>query len=251
MLSRRHVRSENTRTIAGHPGLRPDILITASGCSPVVIEAEFLPALTAEIEAKERLGLQAVEDGRLIEAAIALRYPVEVVNANNLSIAIAGARLSYCLFTEESGGVTRFPESGWLDGSVEDLADLVRLASVPQRAVDEAADALQKGIDAAAKILDELRESRSGITLAIARLLGMTDVAQTRRMACAIIANAMIFHERIAGMHDTVKPLRLVCGAGVPNPQEDMLAAWEDILTDQLLGHLRDCQGHPRATARP
>ena len=210
--------------------MRPDILITASGCSPVVIEAEFLPALTAEIEAKERLGLQAVEDGRFIEAAIALRYPVEVVNANNLSIAIAGARLSYCLLTEESGGVTRFPESGWLDGSVEDLADLVRLASVPQRAVDEAADALQKGIDAAAKILDELRESRSGITLAIARLLGMTDVAQTRRMACAIIANAMIFHERIAGMHDTVKPLRLVCGAGVPNPQEDMLAAWEDIL---------------------
>ena len=230
MLSRRHVRSENTQAIAGHPGLRPDILITASGCSPVVIEAEFLPALTAEIEAKERLGLQAVEDGRFIEAAIALRYPVEVVNANNLSMAIAGARLSYCLLTEESGGVTRFPESGWLDGSVEDLADLVRLASVPQRAVDEAADALQKGIDAAAKILDELRESRSGITLAIARLLGMTDLAQTRRMACAIIANAMIFHERIAGMHDTVKPLRLVCGAGVSNPQEDMLAAWEGIL---------------------
>ena len=230
MLSRRHVRSENTQAIAGHPGLRPDILITASGCSPVVIEAEFLPALTAEIEAKERLGLQAVEDGRFIEAAIALRYPVEVVNANNLSMAIAGARLSYCLLTEESGGVTRFPESGWLDGSVEDLADLVRLVSVPQRAVDEAADALQKGIDAAAKILDELRERRSGITLAIARLLGMTDLAQTRRMACAIIANAMIFHERIAGMHDTVKPLRLVCGAGVPNPQEDMLAAWEDIL---------------------
>ena len=230
MLSRRHVRSENTQAIAGHPGLRPDILITASGCSPVVIESEFLPALTAEVEAKARLGLQAVEDGRLIEAAIALRYPVEVVNAHNLSIAIARARLSYCLFTEESGGVTRFPESGWLDGSVEDLADLVRLASVPQRAVDEAADALQKGIDAAAKILDALHESRFGITLAIARLLGMTDVAQTRRMACAIIANAMIFHERIAGMHDTVKPLRLVCGVGVPNPQEDMLTAWEDIL---------------------
>ena len=31
MLSRRQVLSENTQTIAGHPGLRPDILITAAG----------------------------------------------------------------------------------------------------------------------------------------------------------------------------------------------------------------------------
>ena len=107
--------------------------------------------------------------------------------------------------------MTRFPESGWLDGSVGDLADLVRLVSVPQRAVDEAATTLQEGIDAAAKVLDELNTTRSGITMAIARLLGMTDVPQTRRMACAIVANAMIFHERIAGMH----PNRQAIGVGV------------------------------------
>jgi hypothetical protein len=36
--------------------------------------------------------------------------------------------------------MTRFPESGWLEGSVEGLtADIVRLVSVPQRTVDEAA----------------------------------------------------------------------------------------------------------------
>ena len=58
----------------------------------------------------------------------------------------------------------------------------------------------------------------------------MSDVRQTRRMACAIIANAMVFHEQLSGMHDEVRPLRLVCGDGVANPQEATLKAWAVIL---------------------
>ena len=229
MLSRRQVLSENTQTIAGNPGLRPDILITAAGCSPVVVESEYMPAAHAEAEAKSRLGLEAV-NGRVIEAAIALRYPEEVGDADNLFEALKVARLSYCAFTEEAGGVNRFPASGWLDGSTEDLADLIRLVSVPQRAVDEATTTLQEGINGAAKHLDEVNDSRPAITAAIARLLGMTNVPQTRRMACAIIANAMVFHERIAGIHEKIKPLSMVCGDAVPNPQGEVLVAWTDIL---------------------
>ena len=142
MLSRSRVRSENTQTISGHSGLRPDILITAPGCSPVVVEAEYMPAVNAEVEAKSRLGLEVAVNGRFIEAAIALRYPDEVGDADDLRAALTDANLSYCVFTEEAGGVNRFPESGWLDGSAEDLADLVRLVSVPQRAVDEATTTL-------------------------------------------------------------------------------------------------------------
>ncbi len=75
MLPRGKALSENTQAIAGRPGLKPDILITAPGRSPVVIEAEYLPAATVEPEAKERLGLTAASNGRVIEAVIALRYP--------------------------------------------------------------------------------------------------------------------------------------------------------------------------------
>ena len=230
MLSRSSVRSENTRTIAGHPGRHPDILITGLGRSPVVIEAEYMPAATVEPEARERLGLEVEADSRPIEAVIALRYPDDIGDADDLGAALTDANLSYCVFTEESGGVNRFPESGWLEGSVEDLADLVRLVSVPQRAVDQATTTLQEGIDAAAKLLDEVDKLRSGVTVNIARLLGMTNVPQTRRMACAIMANALVFHERIAGMHEKVRPLHLVCGDDVSNPQREVLAAWTDIL---------------------
>ena len=230
MLSRSKVHSENTQAIAGHPGLRPDILVITPGAAPVVVEAEFEPAHSVESEAKDRLGLEVASNRRVIEAVIALRYPEHVKEAYDLRAALSAARLSYCVFTEEAGGTSRFPSSGWLEGSVEDLADMVRLVSVPQRAVDAATNALQEGIDRAAGLLDELNDTKPGITLAIANLLGMTNVPQTRRMACAIIANALVFHENIAGMHPGIRPLARVCGPSVVNPQARVLAAWDTIL---------------------
>ena len=226
MLLSYTVRYENTQQIVGRPGLQPDILITATGRAPVVIEAEFMPAYTAESEAKGRLGLEVAGTGRHIDAAIALRYPEGAAGVNDLTAAISEARLSYCVCYADD---TRFPESGWLEGSVEDLADLVRLVSVPQRAVDEAADALEKGIDRAAAILGQLAESRPDVVTSIAGLLGMSEVLQTYRMAGAIVANAMVFHERLAGLHG-VKPLSQLCSTSIANPKSNILDAWTEIL---------------------
>ena len=231
MFARTDVISENTRVIADYPSLKPDILVNSIGRSPVVIEAEYLPAHTAEDEAKARLGLEVASNRRTIEAAIALRYPENMADATDLEKALKSSTLSYCVFTQERGGaVHRFPESGWLYGAVEDLADLVRLVSVPQWAVDEATEILRKGIDNAAGILDEVASVRPETVKNIAARLGMTDVTQTRRMACAIMANAMVFHERIANMHPGIETLEAVCGDRVPNPQREVLAAWNDIL---------------------
>ncbi len=226
MLPSYTVRYENTQQIVGQPALQPDILITATGRAPVVIEAEFMPAYTAESEAKDRLGLEVRDTARTIDAAIALRYPDGLEDSDDLSAGTRDARLSYCVCYEDG---SRFPESGWLEGSVEDLADLVRLVSVPQRAVDEAADALEKGIDRAAAILGQLAESRPEVVSSIAGLLGMSEVLQTYRMAGAIVANAMVFHERLAGLHG-VKPLSQLCSTSVANPKSNILDAWTEIL---------------------
>ena len=227
------VRSENTQVIAGHAGQQPDILITTPGHAPVVVEAEYLPAYTAESDAKKRLGLATTVDSRPMEAVVALRYPEAVSQADDLPTTLREAGLSYCILTEGDGEqpARRFPDAGWLDGSVDDLADLIRLASVPQRAVDQAAHALEQGIETVARELDAMASLRPGISAEIARLLGMGDLPQTRRMACAIIINAMTFHDRIAGMHQNVRPLRAVCGPHVANPQARILEAWTHILT--------------------
>ena len=205
----------------------------------MVIEAEYEPGRDVEAEAVERLGRFVARDGRRIEAALALRYPEAVEYAGDLAAAVAAARLSYCVFTvaqytappdRQIKRVARFPETGWLDGSPSDISNLIRLVSVPQLAVDEATDALERGIERAAVKLNEMDANRPGITAAIARLLGMDNVPQTHRMAGAIIANALVFHERIAGMHQGIKSLKLVCGPDVANPQSETLSAWAEIL---------------------
>ncbi|MYB48697.1 MAG: hypothetical protein F4X72_05425 [Dehalococcoidia bacterium] len=225
------IRSENTQAIVGQAGLQPDIVITESGRAPIIIEAEFEPARDVEDEAEARLGLEVVDGRRTVEAVIALKYPASVADADDLNAALSDARLSYCvLYAEESE--TRFPETGWLTGSIGSLADMIRLVSVPQKAINDAADALERGIGRVAAILDELDKGQPTVTMEIANLLGMVNVPQTRRMACAIIANALVFHERIVGRHQgvNVKPLRLVCGPDVANPQAETLAAWNEIL---------------------
>ena len=230
MMGSATVRSENVRAVAGHAGLQPDVIVTEPGRAPVIVEAEIEPARSVEAEARSRLGLEVVEGRRTVEAVIALRYPEAVADSDDLGAALSAARVSYCVLRDDRSE-SRFPESGWLTGSVSDLADLIRLVSVSQRDVDFAAGALQQGIERVAAILDELDATQPGVTTQIARLLGMMNVPQTRRMACAIIANALVFHERIAGLSDNeIRPLSLVCGRGVPNPKGETLAAWAEIL---------------------
>ena len=218
---------ENTGMIVGDASLQPDIVVTGSDRAPVVIEAEFEPARNVGEEASERLGLKETEGNKTIESAIALRYPDFLRTVSDLGMSLRDAELSYAVLHQDG---SRFPKSGWLRGSCKDIADAVRMSSVPQSAVNEAVKLLELGIDTAAKRLDEIAELRPRIADSIARLLGLSNVVQTRRMACAIVANAMIFHDRVAGLHDEVKPLHLVCGDDVTNPQAEISSAWREIL---------------------
>lgn len=231
MLPSCQVRSEQTQTIVHHPGQHCDVLVTAIGRSPVVVEAEYEPAPEAELDAGKRLGVGIHGEVRAIEAAIALRYPTTVASAYDLHTALANIQLSYCVLYEDG---TRFPASGWLTGSVTDLADLIRLVSVPRKNVDKAVGTLQAGIDSAANVLNQLTQTRPDINPAIGKHLNMADVPQMRRMACSIIANAMLFHERLAGRHG-IQLLDQVCGPGISNPRAGILAAWDSILSINYL----------------
>ena len=241
--------AESSRTIAGHRGLQPDVLIMASERAPVAIEAEYMPASEVEEDARRRLGLEAVAAARAIEAVIALRYPEGVEYAQDLEAAIGGAKLSYCVLMmgvdsrlrgnderkrgnvgSEGGSYERFPEAGWLEGSVGDVAELARLVSVPQSAVNAAASALEAGIDGAVGVLNDMERLSPVAAREVADLLGMTDVPQTRRMACAIVANAMVFHDRIAHMHPEILPLNRLWEGGADNPQGKVSESWDAIL---------------------
>ena len=227
------IRSESTRTIADRSGLHPDILITADDRAPVVIEAEFMPAPEVERDAEERLRLEVAGGRRGIEAAIALRYPAGLEDAYDLDAELAHAQLSYCVLTtpeEDGADFERFPESGWLQGSAADVAELARLVSVPQSTVNAAASALETGIESVVGVLNSMERLAPVAAREIADLLGMSDVPQTRRMACAIMANAMVFHDRIADLHSEILPLNRLWKTDADNPQGRVTGAWDRIL---------------------
>ncbi len=227
MLAGHQVLSENTQVFHEELSKQPDILVTSPARAPLVVECEYDPARNVEQEAASRLGLTVVGQGHPVETTIALRYPNSVPFADDLGTAISEARLSYAVLY---GDGRRFPISGWLRGQVSDLADIIRLVSVPEKAVNDATDALQDGIERASWSLDTLEALGSGRTRKVAGMLGLTDSPQTRRMATAILANAMIFHQRLSRVHEEIDPIRVAFGADVVNPLVALLRAWDAIL---------------------
>ncbi len=226
-------------------GRIPDITITATGRSPVVIEAKWMdvPEHKVEKQARKHVNESVPGQPHKIEAAIAVRYPKRFANAENKYEALKKAEdLEYCAVYPKG---KRFPTTGWLKGSVCDLADLIDLVAVPRSAFDKAAKDLSNSIDSAVSVLENSLAVH--LTDEIFSLLGLADViqiqripeakkrelknTQTRRIAGAIIANALIFHERIAGVHQHIRPIDHVCGRHVDNPKQSTLDAWENILT--------------------
>ena len=238
----RETDAESTQIIENHPAMQPDIVITAAGRSPVVVEAEYMPANNVEAEAKERVGKKVVNQTHPIEAAIALRYPAKLAQAKKIDEVLKTTRqLTYCAVYPQG---KRFPTTGWLQGSVCDLADLIHLVDVPESAFDKCAKDLRESIDSAVSVLQY--SSAYHLTDKIFDTLGLAGViqtkdlpekerlehknTQTRRIVGAIIANALIFHERIAGAHQNILPINQICGHPVYSSKKAALKAWESIL---------------------
>jgi hypothetical protein len=216
---------------------QPDILVLESNVSPVVIETEVLPAITVEKDAVARLGEQIRTTGGTILSSVAVRFPVrlrtkqgkllqsELSSANDIEMAVyTGSSASKC---------SRWPRSGWILGSVTDLSILTQSASVPPEVIDEAANLLVEGVNEAACLLEEMAKPHPGAIHMIGGELRQEDGPQTRRMATAILANAFVFHETLAGgsgdlaaVH-SLEQLRVSSGG---LSKSGVLAEWRKIL---------------------
>ena len=196
------VSSENTGMLQGS-NRRPDILVTESNVSPVVIETEVLPAATVEQEAASRLGEELSANGRKILSSIAVRLPLRLRNKSGhaLQAELAAANdLEVALFTGIApANAKRWPGSGWILSSVADLSILTQSASVPPDLIDQAANHLVEGVSFAAGLLQEVSATNPGAIHKISEQLRQEDGEQTRRMSTTILANAFVFQETLAG----------------------------------------------------
>ena len=212
---------------------RPDIVIRPPGGIPVVLETEFEPARSVEEDARKRLGQFLQYQGAQIEQTIAVQIPQDLseVPQQDLERAIRDAEFRYCTHAlQAADAAVRWPATGWLVGTIDDLASCIENVSLSERLLAEGTQILEQSIGEAS---GELRETAGPHTLKkMAQFLYQEDGEQTSRMAMAIVANALVFHTAIVEAHniDTIDELRIPGRNDVSKSR--LLACWQRILDD-------------------
>ena len=224
------INAEQTRVIQGMAGKSPDILLSLSGWSPVVIETEFMPAATVEIDAKSRLRNILSDTSHPMENSIAVRIPVALksVMQSELEKAIEDSNFSYCIYSVVDGEKDdRWPKNGWIEGGIDDLANCIESVSLTESLISRSTDILESAVRGGAY---ELRDSPESVQQILANQLRQSPSEQTNRMAVAIIANAIVFHSRIEG-REGVPPLEsLVLNSEFRKTA--VIDCWRSIYTD-------------------
>jgi hypothetical protein len=231
------LRSENTQVFR-EAGLQPDILITESGTSPVVVETEVVPAISVEHDARSRLGQVLRENGKPILSSVAVKLPVGLRDHEGLMLADAlknsATKLEYvCFIGRSSTEAVRWPKSGWISGTVADLCLVCQSMTIPPPVVEAAADRLVQGVKDAGFLLSDAAREYQGALDTIAAVLHQEERPQTRHMAMTIVANALIFHASLAGHGGALAHLRSVHqirGSEGHLSRGALLHEWQNIL---------------------
>lgn len=216
-------------------GQRPDIIVSDNLMSPVAIETEFLPANGVEGDAASRLGQIYLPTGGTIHSAVAVRLPIKYRQMASAEITQAledEQTLEYCLLYGDSPGErSRWPATGFIQGSVSDLAHVIAVAKISPVTVAEGARLLEEGARVVAAILGSASADSSQLGLRIANHLRQDPGSQTFTMAATILINAFVFHETIAGTSDDLAEIRSIYGFGSTPPSKgDVILEWERIL---------------------
>ena len=231
-----NARGENKGAFQGNQK-QPDILITQTGAQPVVIENEYLPANTVEVETRDRLGenldASVVQASGRVNAVIALRSPVELRDCAGLDevdkTLKEGVTLEYALFTGSSDvDSMRFPKLGFIKGTIRDLAAFIEYASTPEDAVQRAVMILEEGVQDAAATLRQAAELSEDTQASIVEHLKQSYSDQTLRMAATIVINALVFHQNLAGQHGVKNLSQIAANGGLT--QASVLEEWQKIL---------------------
>ena len=232
-LWRKHLHTEQTQVFERSAYLQPDILITPPNAQPVVVETEYLPALTVEKDATGRLGLIPKDSTEPVEQAIAVRIPTELsTSQSSLRKKIAEAKFEYCIFSGTRDSFNRWPESGWLIGDLDDIARCIEHAMISERLVAESISILENAIEKAANVIQADKESGyTDVETNLGNTLCQAGGEQTNRMAMTIIANALAFHQTIAGVHK-IPSITLIQSDPSKSLQAGLLQTWRQILDE-------------------
>ena len=145
---------------------KPDVIIRTVERYPITVEVKIDykrgPNETGEKQAREYyLGKTLRTTGETITSAIAIRLPYRFRNMprNEIHENLASTKdFAYALLNINEPH--RFPETGWLYGSIPDIATAIRIGATPITKIERAAEVLEQGIHNAAVIVNSAIQHR-------------------------------------------------------------------------------------------
>ena len=198
----------------GRSKKRADNLIYADEMQPVVIEAAFAQTADIDGDAISRLGWLDGKNHLEIMTAVALVIPNSV---KKIKGGIDGVRkwlkkggefeyAVYSLVKGDSGELplcgydVRYPDgprnSGYIRGTVADLADLIELAATPDKKIKQTAERVGGAVRGLAALMhDSVHKS---IRSKIADKVGQPADVHAMRVAACVWLNALVLHGKLA-----------------------------------------------------
>ena len=243
---RRTVHVEETGIISRG---RADILVHEEGRLPVIIETEFAPGRGVEMDACRKIGVRT-RYGDAVRTCVSV-----VVSRDARDKSLDGMRRYFCsandiryaIFSLDRYGrhaakaphpapnnegdedVLRYPDGGWLEGSLADIMLALQAVSVPASNVEKCVSKIHQS---SAAIGEKIALLNAHKRKELAALLNQPASPQTWQMAALILNNAMVFYDEIASTRPGAR-LRSIDqlrdGDGVITA-EALKAAWRKVL---------------------
>ena len=191
------IQVEKTQTLAGktNRAKRPDILVLEKQSPPVVIECSY-DASDADKDAISRLGKSTNQGNLQIKTALSIHIPAKFRNQSFQSIVRElsnGQTINYALHQLED---RRWPNSGFLTGTIYDIALLIPAAALPKEEIELVAQQVADLVNQAADILEIalLPEQQEEI----ARLVHQRTPLKGLRTTMVLWLNALLTQQRLS-----------------------------------------------------
>ncbi len=187
----------------------PDMMAVRKGRETIAIEAKAYdnPDTIEDIREKylgKSLNANYVGVSETLEVILVLRYPQEVIEATDVDNALRHTdKLEYCILTKSGEG--DFPASGFVKGTLTDVATALSIGASPAKHIAEAADKMADGMEIAAKWLNDAIVNKPAIGDKLNEILGENVTTETCSKACLIITDAFIFQNSIAGQRALIR----------------------------------------------
>ncbi|MDE0400164.1 MAG: hypothetical protein OXL96_20395 [Candidatus Poribacteria bacterium] len=230
----------------------PDVFVTELGREPVAIEVKLdgrSPNTRGEAQAAQHLGEELLPAPNMVAetltTAMALRIPARFlhVERRDLEKELRQAEdIHYVLLSRDESETNRFPDKGWAEGTIGDIAMALQLGATPNSRIQAAAALLEHRVNQAALLLEAAIATRPSIGTAIADILHQQPGEQTSRMAMLIITNAFVFQSSLAGkpeMKQVSSLAQLTVDGDTPIRYSDVLKDW-NIIREVNYRHIFD-----------